>query len=76
MLLHSSYSKAVDIWSVGCVFAEMIRGRYVGVIAIMVALYVLEGVACDDFVTYVCRCVISICVCVWVSQCYRIGMCI
>lgn len=29
VLLHSSYSKAVDIWSVGCVFAEMIRGRYV-----------------------------------------------
>ena len=28
VLLHSSYSKPVDIWSVGCIFAEMIRGRY------------------------------------------------
>ena len=27
VLLHSSYSKPVDIWSVGCIFAEMIRGR-------------------------------------------------
>lgn len=29
VLLHSSYSKPVDVWSVGCIFAEMIRGRYV-----------------------------------------------
>lgn len=28
VLLHSSYSKEVDIWSVGCIFAEMINGRY------------------------------------------------
>ncbi|CAI7988704.1 Cyclin-dependent kinase 4 [Geodia barretti] len=27
VLLHSSYSKPVDVWSVGCIFAEMIRGR-------------------------------------------------
>ena len=27
VLLHSSYNKPVDIWSVGCIFAEMISGR-------------------------------------------------
>eukprot|EP00731_Ephydatia_muelleri_P013656 Em0007g966a len=27
VLLHSSYNKEVDIWSVGCVFAEMIIGK-------------------------------------------------
>lgn len=27
VLLHSSYCKSVDIWSVGCIFAEMITGR-------------------------------------------------
>ena len=27
VLLHSSYSKPVDIWSVGCIFAEMMSGR-------------------------------------------------
>ncbi len=34
VLLHSSYCKAVDMWSVGCVFAEMIRGRWDGMVGL------------------------------------------
>ncbi len=28
VLLHSSYCESVDIWSVGCIFAEMLAKRY------------------------------------------------
>lgn len=29
VLLHSSYSESVDMWSIGCIFAEMLTGRFV-----------------------------------------------
>lgn len=34
VLLHSSYCKSVDMWSVGCIFAEMLSGRYVCAVSI------------------------------------------
>ena len=41
VLLQTTYATAVDIWSVGCILAEMYNRRYLFVIAFLHLLFLI-----------------------------------